>query len=198
MQKATEKILAVTTDAQKVVAIGQLDASNKRLRALRHEYEKVNDQESQHRSSKMSSEDTECDTSTQEAQESQIKKELEEQLEDDTKKRAALSKVIMQEKRKTRDLIHTSSSAKDVDLELIATDRSIAKAKENLEILASNDRKRIRTLIHSIVEASKKFDKKGHFLSSKQYFKPTDCAVCHETLFDTKNKGMECSCNLHF
>jgi hypothetical protein len=42
MQKATEKILSVTTDSQKVTTIAQLDACNKRLRALRAEYDKLN------------------------------------------------------------------------------------------------------------------------------------------------------------
>jgi hypothetical protein len=196
MQKATEKILAVTTDAQKVVAIGQLDASNKRLRALRQEYEKVAAQLSGPGASRGSMADSDNDNAVFSAQEAQLKKDLEDQLEDDTKKRAALSKVIQQEKRRSRDMLNMSNGAKDIDLELIATERSIAKTKENLEILASNDRKRIRTLVNLMLESSKKLDNKGHFFAARQFFKPTDCAVCHDTLFDTKNQGMECSSNL--
>ena len=41
MQQAAEKILGVTTDAQKIAVIDQIDSSNKRLRALKHELEKL-------------------------------------------------------------------------------------------------------------------------------------------------------------
>ena len=41
MQQAHEKILGVTTDAHKVSVIGQIDASTKRIRALKNEMAKL-------------------------------------------------------------------------------------------------------------------------------------------------------------
>jgi hypothetical protein len=197
MKVATEKILSVTTGAQMANTIVQLDASSKRLRALKQEYEKV--------LSPKFSDFADCDESFDvdslhvTAQEDILKKELEEQLEDELKKRDALAKILMKEKRKTRDSHNFSSrevmsNQKDIDLELISTDRAIAKKKEYLEILASNDLKKIKALVRSLVEKTKKKDYKGHFFSSRQYFKPTYCAICHDGLSLTKNHGMECSC----
>ncbi len=111
-----------------------------------------------------------------------VRKELEEQLEDETKKRSALSKAMSSDKRK---------SSKEIEMELISTDRVIAKIKENIGILDSNDSEKIGMLLQKI--ETKDIDTKGHFLNSKQFFKPTDCAICHETLLDSKNQGFECS-----
>ena len=41
MLEGVNKILAVTTDAQKVTVIGQIDAANKRLRTYKAELERV-------------------------------------------------------------------------------------------------------------------------------------------------------------
>lgn len=186
MQKATEKILAVTTDAQKVAAIAQLDASTKRMRSLKDEY-----------SALLSKGSRSTNSSTQEfgnLGEAAIRKKIEEQLEDETKKRAALHKVAMSEKRKSRDLLSLQGhSSKDVEVELLSTDRSIAKLKEGLEILNSADKQKIQKFVLKHNLNLKESDTRGHFYITRQFFKPTDCAVCHETLFDTKNQGLECS-----
>lgn len=46
MITATQKILDVTSETQKVVVIGQLDASNKRLRTFKNELERLSKTES--------------------------------------------------------------------------------------------------------------------------------------------------------
>ena len=186
MLQATEKILSVTTDAQKVIAIGQLDACNKRLRALRAEFEKLNEAATSPSGIPI---DWGYDQLSQEAN---LKKELEEQLEDEVKKRNALAKVVQSEKRKSRDLLNLSSQSKDIEVEILSTDRIIAKIKENLEILNSEDRSKITSLLQKHNE-KKRTDTKGHLLAPRQFFKPTDCGVCLEPLWDTKNQGMECS-----
>lgn len=43
MLEATQKILDVTSESQKVTVIGQIDAANKRLRAFKSELEKLTD-----------------------------------------------------------------------------------------------------------------------------------------------------------
>ncbi|KAI8909636.1 hypothetical protein EDD86DRAFT_142097 [Gorgonomyces haynaldii] len=129
--------------------------------------------------------------------EATLRKELEEQLEDELKKRQALSKASSGEKRRSRDLLSLVNQSKDLEVEILSTDRVIAKLKEGIEILDSGDRRKIAELIQKTTESSKKQDSKGHFFSQRQYFKPTDCAVCHESLFESKNQGLECaSCKI--
>ena len=160
MQQAAEKILGVTTDAQKIAVIDQIDSSNKRLRALKHELEKLSPLVSDSRAlSPSDSKDVskiitymcislcgvtelylfqslekvhstnDVDRSATIASEAQqLKKEIEEQLEDETKKRDALSKLaLIDAKKKSRDANATTS--KDVEVELLTTDRIIAKLK---------------------------------------------------------------------
>ena len=43
MLEATQKILDVTSESQKVTVIGQIDAANKRVRAFKSELEKLTD-----------------------------------------------------------------------------------------------------------------------------------------------------------
>lgn len=43
MLEATQKILDVTSESQKVAVIGQIDAANKRMRTFKNELEKLTD-----------------------------------------------------------------------------------------------------------------------------------------------------------
>lgn len=200
MQVATEKILSVTTDAQKVTAIGQLDSCNKRLRILRQELDKiVSSSTSNFKDSEFQISENDIDgiiegTENNASHITHLRKLLEDQLDDDTKKRSALSKIIQKEKHIFNS--HSNMSSKDIDVEILATDRSIHKTKEYLDILNSNDQLKIRALVNQLTEKTKKIDSKGHFFNSKQFFKAMDCFVCHESLYHTKNQGMECSCKI--
>ncbi|KAH6563038.1 hypothetical protein BASA50_002666 [Batrachochytrium salamandrivorans] len=199
MQKAAEKILSVTTDAQKVTVISQMDSSNKRLRALKAELEKLTpivsrsiDQANESLSS--SKESLENGSLVAESISSKcmdecqsLRKELEAQLEDETKKRDALHKLAYSDHRKKQ------KDVKDVEVELLTTDRVIAKIKESLETLSSGDREKTDSLLQRMRKLSKTTDLMGHFFTSRQYYKPTDCSMCHEALWDTKNQGLECT-----
>lgn len=50
MLEGVKRILAVTTDAQKVSVIGQFDAGNKRLRTFKLELERINEPKRGHHS----------------------------------------------------------------------------------------------------------------------------------------------------
>eukprot|EP00842_Homolaphlyctis_polyrhiza_P006316 jgi/Hompol1/6686/HPOL_005052-RA len=140
MQQAAEKILGVTTDTQKITVISQIDASNKRLRVLKHELEKLTALAGKKmyaaETSLASSKDSIDDSTSVRGAESTVKasddaqslrKELEEQLEDETKKREALSKLASNDGKKKSKEGH--ANAKDVEIELLTTDRVIAKIK---------------------------------------------------------------------
>ncbi|KAJ8330632.1 hypothetical protein O5D80_001153 [Batrachochytrium dendrobatidis] len=199
MQQAAEKILSVTTDAQKVTVISQIDSSNKRLRALKGELEKLTPavnkgveviSESMS-SSKESLENasivSEYGNQKQSDELFALRKEFEAQLEDETKKRDALHKLAQVDPRKKQ------KESKDVEVELVTTDRIIAKIKEGLEILNSGDRDKMDALLQKMRKINKIADSMGHFFTNRQYYKPTDCSICHEALWDTKNHGMECT-----
>ncbi|KAI9104067.1 hypothetical protein DFS34DRAFT_568346, partial [Phlyctochytrium arcticum] len=44
-----------------------------------------------------------------------------------------------------------------------------------------------------IRDTADKSESLGHGFKLRQYYKPTDCAVCHEALWGNKNQGLECS-----
>ncbi|KAH9261954.1 hypothetical protein BASA82_000988, partial [Batrachochytrium salamandrivorans] len=64
---------------------------------------------------------------------------------------------------------------------------------ESLETLSSGDREKTDSLLQRMRKLSKTTDLMGHFFTSRQYYKPTDCSMCHEALWDTKNQGLECT-----
>nr|KAJ3420367.1 hypothetical protein HK105_005752 [Polyrhizophydium stewartii] len=198
MQQAAEKILGVTSDAQKVLVISQIDSSNRRLRALKNELDKllplVNKSLGSANASMSSSKDSMENASQAESLGSKaadeylsLRKELEAQLEDENKKREALSKLTHSDARKKQ------KEPKDVDVELLTSDRIIAKIKEGLEILNSGDREKMDALVQKMRKTQKTADQMGHFFTTRQFYKPTDCSVCHEALWDTKNQGLECT-----
>lgn len=171
MQKATEKILAVTTSAHKVVAISSMDASNKRLRSLKLDLDKL-----------VAGLKEGMDLTDYTAQETIMHKTLIDQLEDETSKKAALAKV------------QNETSSKDIDLEIITTERRIAKLREKLQVFDDNDAVKIRELVTESMKSTASMNMKGHMFVDKQFYKHTECMVCHQSLSDNGNMGMECPC----
>ncbi|KAJ3325912.1 Rho-associated protein kinase 2 [Boothiomyces sp. JEL0866] len=181
MRNAGSKMLELITDAQKVTVINQIDASNRRIRTLNMELEKLLEEESG------------VDTHSHANAAESLRKELAAQLEDEVKKREALSKLAVGDKKKK----HNSEQAKAIEVEILTSDRIIAKIKENVEILDSKNPAKIKELIVKMGQNISGTDTKGHVFSQRQYFKPTDCGICNEPLWDTKNVGFECtSCKL--
>jgi serine/threonine protein kinase len=173
------KILNVTTDAQKFTVIGQIDASNKRIRAFKQELEKLEEE----KNGKGASNDQEKEIQV-------LRKDLQAQLEDEMKKRDALTKLAAAGEKKKKN----SDQSKSIEVEIMTSDRIIAKTKEQLDLLNSNEKEKIIDFVSKSRQASAASDAKGHVFSQRQYFKPTDCGICAETLYDTKNEGYECSC----
>jgi serine/threonine protein kinase len=173
------KILTVTTDAQKFTVIGQIDASNKRIRAFKQELEKLEEE----KNGRGASNDQEKEIHT-------LRKDLQAQLEDEVKKRDALTKLAAAGEKKKKN----SDQSKSIEVEILTSDRIIAKTKEQLDLLNSNEKEKILDFVSKSRQASAASDAKGHVFSQRQYFKPTDCGICAETLYDTKNEGFECSC----
>lgn len=122
MLEGVNKILTVTTDSQKVAVIGQIDAANKRLRAFKLELEKLNDTSS-----------GTAPMQDQDAEEKNLIRELEAQLEDESKKREALNKLAIGDKKKAKH----SEQNKDLEVEILVSDRLISKTKASLDVLRS-------------------------------------------------------------
>lgn len=121
MLEGVNKILAVTTDAQKITAIGQIDAANKRLRTFKTELEKLTGNKG--------------DIAAESSEENdaiQLLKELDAQLQDEMKKKEALSKLAAADKKKK-----VSEQGKDIEIEILVSERLIAKCKEGIETLKS-------------------------------------------------------------
>lgn len=177
MLEGLNKILAVTTDAQKISTIGQIDAANKRIRTFRTEL------------SKLTGAKSENSLDTEEFALKEFITELDDQLMDELKKRDALGKLAASDKKKRQP----DQTTKDIDVEILVSERLIAKCKENLEILRSNNKEKKNELLEKNKELQYFSDSKGHVFSQRQYFKPTDCAICSEPLWDSKNIGFECS-----
>ena len=62
-----------------------------------------------------------------------------------------------------------------------------------INIIQNNAGKK-QELLEKNRETADSSSSQGHVFSQRQYFKPTDCGICCEPLWDTKNIGMECSC----
>jgi hypothetical protein len=181
MLSGVNKILAVTTDAQKVTVIGQIDAANKRLRSFRTELERLEAQK-QHGGPL---------ESTEEQKVNSMKADLQAQLKEETTKREALGKLVVYDKKKKNDEI-----TRNLEIEILTSDRIIAKTKENLQILESGNQEEIKNLVRKISDSQASSDLKGHVFSQRQYFKPTDCGICGDSLWDSKNSGYECACKI--
>ena len=139
----------------------------------------------------------------------ELKKELEAQIQDEQKKREFLTQLAVADKKKHK---HShSEQAKDIEVELLLCDRLIAKLKEQIDILNSvrycglkfitnynlflqNNAAKKQELLDKTREKAASSNAQGHIFSQRQYFKPTDCGICCEPLWDTKNVGIECSC----
>ena len=121
MLEGVNKILAVTTDAQKITAIGQIDAANKRLRTFKTELEKLTGHKGDA-----------ATESSEEYEAMQLLKELDAQLQDEMKKKEALSKLAAADKKKK-----TLEPGKDIEIEILVSERLIAKCKEGIETLKS-------------------------------------------------------------
>ncbi|KAI8825143.1 uncharacterized protein EV422DRAFT_492359, partial [Fimicolochytrium jonesii] len=48
-------------------------------------------------------------------------------------------------------------------------------------------------VLQKLRDSSERASSQGHSYKLRQYYKPTDCAVCHEPLWGKTNQGYECS-----
>ncbi|KNC96665.1 AGC/DMPK/GEK protein kinase [Spizellomyces punctatus DAOM BR117] len=191
MLQAAEKMWSLSSELNRTTLTNQIEASQNRLRGLRLEQDRYR--------SLLPSEDPST-TSTSLEQSSEIieedigyyRKKLETQLAEEERKRDGLIKVsnaVARSANKPR----TRSSTQTPEHELVVAERNVAKIKEDLDAMNSNDQQRILAVIRRIKEATEKSESYGHAFRLRQYYKPTDCAVCHEPLWGNKNQGFECT-----
>lgn len=183
MLQGVNKIMSVSSESQKIAVLGQIDAANKRVRQFKGELERLQlERESYGKGAAEKRENTV----------SLMRRDLENQLEDEQQKRDEYSKLLSTLKKKKE-----SEQSKQIEVEILTSDRLLAKTKEYLQILDSGDETKINELIKKSQDAKASSDSKGHVFSQRQYFKPTDCGICGESLSHTKDIGAECASNFY-
>lgn len=106
-------------------------------------------------------------------------------MEDEGRKRDALIRLNT-ERKKSKDVT-------DLNVEIAVADRVILKAQESLIVLRAPNTTRKTELLQKYKRSLTASDTKGHLFIQRQFFKPTDCGMCLESLYDTKNIALECS-----
>jgi hypothetical protein len=128
MLLGVNKILAVTTDAQKIAVIEQIDSGNKRLRTFKQELDKL--LSPVQRKHTLNSSEVDMDTEVMD-----LKRDLEAQLEDEIKKRNAINKIAATDPKQKSS--HSGGDRKDIEVQVLISERLISKTKEHLDILNS-------------------------------------------------------------
>ncbi|KAI9209732.1 uncharacterized protein BJ171DRAFT_6633 [Polychytrium aggregatum] len=211
MLHAAEKLLHATADANKMQALNQVEAANKRLKILRIELERHvgflsstsgNPDEvtaqtpvaqsmgttpslSMLVSTESSTALAECAHLTHEQLDEveQYRQELEDQIEIEMKKRDLLVKG-------SNTIFEKKKSTKDIDMEIAMCDRLLHRWKDEIKIIVTGDADKIASLYHRVIQ---KNECNGHWFKVKQYECPTDCSYCHEPLWGAKSEGLECT-----
>ncbi|KAJ1569980.1 hypothetical protein HK096_007411 [Nowakowskiella sp. JEL0078] len=192
MHTAAEKMLNVAAENSKDSVIKQISVSGQRLQNMKWEIEKTMTllQGSSNESPKSQSNDekliaiveSEINT-TKGILDNLIKKEV-------SNKEHAEKMVIRREKTLSKTSpTQSSTSPTFPSEELTQYDRNIAKMKEDMSFLNGSDQIRIKQVL------KKYSDVNGHQFKSRNYYVPTDCAVCHEPLWGSGNgqgQGIEC------
>ena len=179
MLLGVNRILSVSSENQKVAVLGQIDAANKRVRQFKSELERLQlERDGAGKGAAEKREDTVA----------LLRRELETQSQEEQQKRDEYSKLMSTLKKKKNE-----EQSKQIEVEILTSDRIIAKTKEYLQILDSGDPVKINQLVLKSQEAKASSDSKGHVFSQRQYFKPTDCGICGESLAHTKDIGCECA-----
>ncbi|KAJ3296237.1 hypothetical protein HK104_001802 [Borealophlyctis nickersoniae] len=198
MLNAAERMWSLSTEAQKASVSTQIQGSQARLKGLKAELER-------HKSllaSVGASEEGQATPPVQsdagaEGGEEDVSlyiRKVEMLLEEEQRKKQAVSKLSGSPekgdliKRRSRD-----SMSLMADSELALAEKTVAKLSEDLAILKSGDKSKIGSAMRRLKEEWEgDSDTNGHVMKTRQYYKPADCAVCHEALWGNKNQGLEC------
>ncbi len=122
---------------------------------------------------------------------SSLKKEIEKKLDVEIKKREGLIKLEAAKSPQKPSKSTNNLYSKEYQ----AIERSLFKLKEHLSLLNSNNHPAILKLLQKY---NLSFSQLGHQFKQKQFYKITDCTVCHEALWGHKNQGLECSREFRF
>ncbi|KAJ3055695.1 hypothetical protein HK097_009662 [Rhizophlyctis rosea] len=207
MINAAERMWGVSTEAQRQSISQQIQASHGRLKILRGEFEKqkgilagIEGDGSSAASVGSGSPMTPAFSFAHDQEEDLeiVIQQVEAQLEDERKKRDAVLRMNNNGGGST-DKLSNRRSAKDslaqelADSELVHAEKCIAKLNDDLTSLRSGNKDRIAAVMKRIKELNEDNEWFGHLLKLRQYYKPADCAVCHEALWGNKNQGLECT-----
>ncbi|KAJ3014858.1 hypothetical protein HKX48_004913 [Thoreauomyces humboldtii] len=187
MLQAAEKMWSLSSESNRTTLDTQIAATQGRLAALREELDVLSMVDAEVASAD-TLEPTVYNESTAEADIVHWRKKLEAQLTEEKGRVAVLSKAPESPSKKDK----TRNSMIVVDPELAASERTIARIKEDLEGLASRDREAALSVVARLKDENAS-GSHGHPFKLRQYYKPTDCAVCHEPLWGNTNQGYECT-----
>ncbi|KAJ3039406.1 hypothetical protein HDV00_012283 [Rhizophlyctis rosea] len=211
MMGAAERMWGVATEAQKGGITQQIQASQGRLRGLKAELERQNQalsglqaEEGGGGGGGMVTPGTPSFTDETDAEDelSHAIRRLEVQLDEEQKKRDAVLRMEKTvdggnggnspDKKVNRRSARESLAHELADTEFAHAEKNISKINDDLAILRSGNKDRIAALLKRIRESHEENEWFGHVLKLRQYYKPADCAVCHEALWGNKNQGLEC------
>ncbi|KAI9002649.1 hypothetical protein BC832DRAFT_560539 [Gaertneriomyces semiglobifer] len=196
MLHAAEKMWSLSSEANRATLNSQIDAAQNRLRGLRVEqdrYKALLQASDEPRTSfaliDQSHESLDEDICF-------FRKRLDAQLAEELRKRDALVKVATATPKPADNRTPRTGKGLTIsttDQELNIVDRNIAKIKEDLVALSSDDHEQVIAVIRSLTDATDRSSDHGHTFKLRQYYKPTDCAICHDPLWGSKNQGLECT-----
>ncbi|KAJ3170832.1 hypothetical protein HDU87_008717 [Geranomyces variabilis] len=190
MLSAAEKMWILSAGVHRITLEAQIESTKSRLGGMTAELERLREQD---RSQEGLGVEPVPDSGIEEDV-AQFKRKLEAQIGEEERKKIAVLKVTGAERSGTiRGRDKAPKVGPGAESELALSERNIEKLKGDLQCLNSGDQETVLATLHKLKEAAEGSGNLGHGFKLRQYYKPTDCAVCHEPLWGGANQGLECT-----
>ncbi|KAJ3161729.1 CDC42 binding protein kinase [Geranomyces michiganensis] len=190
MLSAAEKMWIASAGVHRVTLEAQIESTKNRLSGMTAELERLREQD---RSGESLGIEQTVESGIEEDL-AQFKRKLEAQIAEEERKKIAVLKVAGVEKGGTvRGRDKAPKVGPGAESELALSERNIDKLKVDLQFLNSGDQGTVLVTLQKLKDAAEGSGTLGHAFKLRQYYKPTDCAVCHEPLWGGANQGLECT-----
>ncbi|KAI8909856.1 hypothetical protein DFJ77DRAFT_512718 [Powellomyces hirtus] len=206
MLQAAEKMWMASSGVHRATLETQIGSSKMRLAGMKNELIRLRD-EGENAGASSDATDTADLTDIDYEEVTMLRRRLAGQLIEEERKRAAVVKVGAAAAETTgagasgpvgsaspaRGAQHGHSLSHTVENELVIADRAIERIRTDIENLSSKDPTILIPTIRKIRDTLEGHSSNGHAFKLRQYYKPIDCAVCHEPLWGGANQGLECT-----
>ncbi|KAJ3219933.1 Serine/threonine-protein kinase MRCK alpha [Dinochytrium kinnereticum] len=175
MQLAAERILNVTTESQKPSVLSQLEVSGKRIAKMKNELQGLMDllQSRNAKSEDHAEANPNLEELSAEVFEEEVlfcKKELETQLDEEVRKYNNLLKLVGPShgtRGQVKGAVPIQPNFKEIESEIQSTESMLHKLREDLAVLASEDKTRITLLVRRLCDRNTN----GHSFKELRVFK---------------------------